>query len=545
MLLIVKLVRVVLLLVLLLMKLTCDSGVSQAAALTTTAINQIAPSNCRGYNTVGSNTVEGGGGATATEAEAEAFTRGVFYNRVPKAASTSLKTLATMLAARNGFTHVSSRIYNDRGIWSGETQRENAIRIHRTMHHDFQKISPPLILQRNTSTTRPHAAVAAAETAAVAAVAAAETAATATLRLPFASNPHNNHNHDKYDNNDYIGRNKRRQHNEHHRTKNQQPQTQNKWPEPVLVPAAMGGTAAAALYDQHVRFLNFEQAANLRQPIMINMMREPVARAVSTYYFARTGTHSRRRQLRAILGSQADWSVDTCVRQRYKCRWLSGVFRHHSSTSDQLNSSSDEQDGSNNEEEGNRGKTSWEEIERQGRNYVSHYSHYEQNRQQKQHQKRDPFNLQTRFFCGHAPECAVMGPDALRRAKINLQRYYTLVGIAERFDESVALLEILIPAYFKGARQLLHGRGDGGGSSTSNDDAMLDPNISHNLTMSGTITLASQKNKFRARNVNKHAGPPPSPATIRVLQRLSRFDAALYRFAVRLFERRLRLCGLS
>lgn len=54
------------------------------------------------------------------EAEAQAQCRKVdaqhlLYNRVPKAASTSLKTLAANRAEALRFLYVSSRVYNDRG----------------------------------------------------------------------------------------------------------------------------------------------------------------------------------------------------------------------------------------------------------------------------------------------------------------------------------------------------------------------------------------------------------------------------------------------
>jgi hypothetical protein len=39
----------------------------------------------------------------------------VLYNRVPKAASTSLKTLAANRAEALAFLYVSSRVFNDRG----------------------------------------------------------------------------------------------------------------------------------------------------------------------------------------------------------------------------------------------------------------------------------------------------------------------------------------------------------------------------------------------------------------------------------------------
>ena len=41
----------------------------------------------------------------------------VLYNRVPKAASTSLKTLAANRAQNLQYLYVSSRVYNDRGAW--------------------------------------------------------------------------------------------------------------------------------------------------------------------------------------------------------------------------------------------------------------------------------------------------------------------------------------------------------------------------------------------------------------------------------------------
>eukprot|EP00045_Choanoeca_perplexa_P012674 m.139685 g.139685 ORF g.139685 m.139685 type:complete len:254 (-) comp16094_c0_seq5:2175-2936(-) len=158
----------------------------------------------------------------------------VFYNRVPKAASTSLKTLASNRSIANGYLHISSRVYNDRGFFEAAEEEENINRIANIFNKDGK-----------------------------------------------------------------------------------------------------------VLYDQHIRYLNLT-AYGVKQPAYINMVREPVGRLVSTYYFARTGTHSKRDQIRALLGEQADWSINECIERSEECRWFS--------------------------------------------------------------QRLDHFNLMTRFFCGHAPE---------------------------------------------------------------------------------------------------------------------------------------------
>lgn len=52
-----------------------------------------------------------------------------------------------------------------------------------------------------------------------------------------------------------------------------------------------------------------------------------------------------------------------------------------------------------------------------------------------------------------APECDVFeSVDALSRAKINVERYFSVVGILEKWNESLEVLEHYVPAFFKGAR---------------------------------------------------------------------------------------------
>ena len=47
--------------------------------------------------------------------------------------------------------------------------------------------------------------------------------------------------------------------------------------------------------------------------------------------------------------------------------------------------------------------------------------------------------------------------SALEIAKSNVERYFAVVGIMERWQESLQLLEHYVPAYFKNARTIYNG----------------------------------------------------------------------------------------
>ena len=46
------------------------------------------------------------------------------------------------------------------------------------------------------------------------------------------------------------------------------------------------------------------------------------------------------------------------------------------------------------------------------------------------------------------------GKEALERAKLNVEKYYAVVGVLERMQESLEVLENFVPAYFKDARKV-------------------------------------------------------------------------------------------
>ncbi|EGD78679.1 hypothetical protein PTSG_01658 [Salpingoeca rosetta] len=259
----------------------------------------------------------------------------VFYNRVPKAASTALRSIISDLARhKRNLKFVSSKVYDDRKRWSREEERANAERINFVFETNFD------------------------------------------------------------------------QH---------------------------------VIYDQHVRYINFTQFG-LQQPVYINMVREPAARIVSSYYFARTGDSSKREQVRRKLGEQADWSVDECLAHGDNCTFARNMGG----------------------------------------------------------------NLMTKFFCGHADVCNRVGPAALEQALYNLEHNYAVVGITERFDDTLALLEATLPHIFRGAVRL------------------------------------RERHGIKKSNRNTRAGPTPNAETIAAIRHSARYDVALYDRAVDLFERRLR-----
>uniref|UniRef100_A0A914YBM0 Sulfotransferase n=1 Tax=Panagrolaimus superbus TaxID=310955 RepID=A0A914YBM0_9BILA len=60
--------------------------------------------------------------------------------------------------------------------------------------------------------------------------------------------------------------------------------------------------------------------------------------------------------------------------------------------------------------------------------------------------------IQIPYFCGTAAFCSEPGNEmALKQAKWNLVNRYLVVGLNERMEDLIAVLEKLLPNFFKGA----------------------------------------------------------------------------------------------
>ena len=56
------------------------------------------------------------------------------------------------------------------------------------------------------------------------------------------------------------------------------------------------------------------------------------------------------------------------------------------------------------------------------------------------------------FFCGHLPICQKFNNhQAFVIAKSNVEKYYSVVGITENMQETLTVMEALIPRFFDGA----------------------------------------------------------------------------------------------
>jgi len=104
-------------------------------------------------------------------------------------------------------------------------------------------------------------------------------------------------------------------------------------------------------------------------------------------------------------------------------------------------------------------------------------------------------DLQLTYFCGSKMECGDPQSKAtLQMAMLNLEKRFAVVGVMEHFDTSIAMMEAILPRWFRGARQAA-GSGD-----------------------------SSRKNE------NQH--PAPSLRTVEILRERLANDITFYNFAV-------------
>ena len=63
----------------------------------------------------------------------------------------------------------------------------------------------------------------------------------------------------------------------------------------------------------------------------------------------------------------------------------------------------------------------------------------------------DTVENQIAYFCGQDYECSLHGSRiALNMAKSNVEKYYPVVGILERMEESLKVMEIMLPEFLSG-----------------------------------------------------------------------------------------------
>ncbi|XP_053737117.1 uronyl 2-sulfotransferase a isoform X1 [Synchiropus splendidus] len=145
------------------------------------------------------------------------------------------------------------------------------------------------------------------------------------------------------------------------------------------------------LYTRHVHFLNFTRF-RIEQPVYINIIRDPINRFLSNYFFRRFGDwRGEQNHLIRTPGMKDDeryLDINVCILENYPECSNPRVF------------------------------------------YIIPY------------------------FCGQHPQCREPGTWALERAKQNVVENYLLVGILEELEDVLLLLERLLPHYFTGVLEI-------------------------------------------------------------------------------------------
>ncbi|XP_069989574.1 heparan sulfate 2-O-sulfotransferase pipe-like isoform X2 [Penaeus vannamei] len=157
-----------------------------------------------------------------------------------------------------------------------------------------------------------------------------------------------------------------------------------------------------AVYVRHVSYMNFT-TFNKTQPLYINMVRDPVERVISWHYYVRASWYivHRLRTFPEMSPPPVPWLIkdfETCVLNRdVECRYIEGA-------------------------------------------------------------SVPGFAQLTHFFCGQQKECRKFNTEAaLQMAKENVERYYSVVGVVEDLNVTLAVLEHYVPRFFRGATDLYWG----------------------------------------------------------------------------------------
>ncbi|XP_012284255.1 heparan sulfate 2-O-sulfotransferase pipe isoform X2 [Orussus abietinus] len=162
--------------------------------------------------------------------------------------------------------------------------------------------------------------------------------------------------------------------------------------------------AEPSVYVKHVCFTNFTEF-HLPEPIYVNLVRDPIERVISWYYYVRAPWYYvERKQIFPDLPlPDPSWlkkDFETCVLSGDReCRYLEGEI----------------------------------------------------------HEGIGDHRRQTLFFCGHGEKCTPFNTlGALERAKLAVEKHYAVVGVLEDVNSTLTVLENYVPRFFEGATEVYY-----------------------------------------------------------------------------------------
>ncbi|KAJ0178213.1 hypothetical protein K1T71_006036 [Dendrolimus kikuchii] len=169
----------------------------------------------------------------------------------------------------------------------------------------------------------------------------------------------------------------------------------------ILVSLVSAHTPPAS-YIKHVCYTNFTRFG-YPAPIYVNVVRDPVERVISWYYYVRAPWYyvERKRAFPDLPLPDPAWlkkDFETCVLSGDReCRYIEGET----------------------------------------------------------HEGIGDHRRQTLFFCGHEPNCTPFNSlEALQRAKRVVEENYAVVGVLEDMNATLLAFENYVPRFFEGAKDL-------------------------------------------------------------------------------------------
>ncbi|XP_076304948.1 uronyl 2-sulfotransferase-like isoform X2 [Tachypleus tridentatus] len=147
------------------------------------------------------------------------------------------------------------------------------------------------------------------------------------------------------------------------------------------------------VYDRHIYFTDFTKF-DYPNPLYINIIREPVEKMISRFFFWRMPNIHVYEELKVAGKVKMD-----------KQTWLKKDFKECVLKSDPECT------------------------------FIS----------------GQPYDLTIPYFCGHEDECMILNSEwALEKAKENVEKYYSVVGVLEQMDITIKVMEAYLPQFFRG-----------------------------------------------------------------------------------------------
>lgn len=154
------------------------------------------------------------------------------------------------------------------------------------------------------------------------------------------------------------------------------------------------------IYIRHLHFVDFGKFGQA-SPLYINVIRDPVEHFISNYYFMRNGfeINNRKNLTDEEIERRKQWDHHELLTTQERRENLTECIR------------------------------------------------------QQRGQCKSGYSDMIPYFCGNEDYCRQRKQKALQQAKENILKHFTVVGVLERFDETLKLFEELLPSYFRGVQE--------------------------------------------------------------------------------------------